>query len=182
MSLTDAELMRLFEAMADVPGDGQTVDLRAHALQTAWLARRAGADDVLVLAAALHDVGRVEAVRRAHPRLSHEFAGAAFAAAHLGARAAAVIALHVAAKRFLVSTEPGYRDRLGAASRASLDAQGGGMSEGELVWFGNHPAHRDAVRLRRWDDAARMPMGAALEPAELLAVHARALRGALAER
>jgi gamma-butyrobetaine dioxygenase len=176
VSLTDAELVRVLEAMAKLPSGTGGMDLRLHCLQAAWLARRAGADDVLVLAAALHDVGPVAALRPDRARLPHELAGAAFAAAHLGDRAAAMIALHVSAKRFLVATDPGYRDRLGRAAVECVTAQGGPMNPTEVTWFRNHPAHRDAVRLRRWDDAARIPTGAALTPAELLAIHARALR------
>jgi predicted HD phosphohydrolase len=61
---------------------------------------------------------------------------------------------HVAAKRYLVATEPGYGSALTPTSELSLRAQGGAEVDPALV---AHPWWPDALRLRRYDDAAKDP-------------------------
>ncbi|GAA3369725.1 HD domain-containing protein [Streptomyces antimycoticus] len=171
--LTGEELTALVDGLAGLPYGGEAVDQRTHALQTAWLARDAGADDELVVAAALHDIGRARPVRAEHPGLPHEVAGAEFARRRVSERTAWVIAQHVPAKRYLVATDPAYHALLSPASIASLKVQGGPMDEHEAAEFAAHPLSADAVALRRWDDAAKDPDGPRLRMPDLLAAHAR---------
>ncbi|MFD0441799.1 HD domain-containing protein [Streptomyces indonesiensis] len=171
--LTGEELTALVDGLAGLPYDGEAVDQRTHALQTAWLAMDAGADDELVVAAALHDIGRARPVRAEHPGVPHEVAGAEFARRRVSERAAWVIAQHVPAKRYLVATDAAYHALLSPASIASLKVQGGPMDEREVAEFAAHPLATDAVALRRWDDAAKDPDGPRLAMPTLLAAHAR---------
>lgn len=171
--LTSEELTALVDGLAGLPYGGEPVDQRTHALQTAWLAMDSGADDELVVAAALHDIGRARPVRAEHPGQPHEVAGAEFARHRVGERAAWVIAQHVPAKRYLVATDPAYHALLSPASVASLKVQGGPMDEREVADFAAHPLATDAVALRRWDDAAKDPDGPQLALPTLLAAHAR---------
>jgi predicted HD phosphohydrolase len=67
------------------------------------------------------------------------------------------IKLHVEAKRYLCHAEPGYWQSLSPASRHSLALQGGVLSLGEATAFLAQPFSTDAVRLRRWDDRAKLP-------------------------
>ncbi|MEU1597022.1 HD domain-containing protein [Streptomyces sp. NPDC005708] len=173
--LTGEELTALVEGLAGLPYGGEAVDQRTHALQRAWLASEAGADDELVVAAALHDIGRARPVRAEHPGLPHELAGAEFARSRLGERAAWVIAQHVPAKRYLVATDPAYHALLSPASVASLKVQGGPMDEHEVAEFAAHPLVADAVALRRWDDAAKDPDAPVLSMPALLVAHARCI-------
>jgi gamma-butyrobetaine dioxygenase len=171
--LSGQELADLVDGLAGLPYGGEPVDQRTHALQAAWFAVNAGADDELVVAAALHDIGRAESVRTEYPDLPHELAGAEFARKHLSKRAAWIIAQHVPAKRYLVATDSAYHDQLSPASVASLQRQGGPMDEREVAQFSAHPIAAEAVALRRWDDAAKDPNGPVLDMAELLAAHDR---------
>jgi gamma-butyrobetaine dioxygenase len=172
--LTTEELASLVDGLAGLPYGGEAVDQRTHALQTGWFAARAGADDELLLAATLHDIGRARPVRTEYPGLPHEAAGAAFARDRLGsARIAWVIAQHVPAKRFLVATDSAYRAVLSPVSIASLRVQGGPMDAAEVAEFGAHPLAAEAVQVRRWDDAAKDPTAPTLPVAELLAAHTR---------
>jgi predicted HD phosphohydrolase len=84
MMLTSDELAELIEGLAGLPYGGEAVDQRRHALQCAGHAVAAGSDDELVLATALHDIGRAEPVRAEFPGLPHEQAGAAFARDRIG--------------------------------------------------------------------------------------------------
>ena len=65
------------------------------------------------------------------------------------------VRLHVAAKRFLVATEPDYAARLSDASVHTLRLQGGPMSPDEVREFGALGYAWDAVTLRRLDEAAK---------------------------
>jgi predicted HD phosphohydrolase len=173
MTIAREDLARLIDGLAGLPYGGEAVDQRTHALQAGWFAARAGADDELLLAATLHDIGRAETVRAEHPDLPHELAGAEFARAHLGERAAWIIAAHVPAKRFLVATDPAYHGLLSLASVASLMRQGGPMDDDEVARFRAHPNAAEAVQVRRWDDDAKDPDGPALALADVLAAHDR---------
>ena len=75
------------------------VDLRTHALRCARLALTADADDALVVAALLHDIGRVRYLAKAAPGVAHEEVGRRFVEDRFGARAGWLVAQHVVAKR-----------------------------------------------------------------------------------
>ncbi len=64
--------------------------------------------------------------------------------------------MHVAAKRYLCATVPEYFDRLSPASVHSLSLQGGPMNEDEIAEFEANPFHREAVRVRIWDDGGKV--------------------------
>ncbi|HYF46563.1 MAG TPA: HD domain-containing protein [Acidimicrobiales bacterium] len=134
----------------------EVVTEREHALQAALLAEEAGADDATVAAALLHDVGRLLVgtgpADRAHDRLGERVLAELF-----GPEVTAPVGLHVAAKRFLCATEPAYAERLSAPSVRSLAIQGGPMGEAEVAEFRARPHSEAAVRLRRWDDEAKVP-------------------------
>lgn len=126
-----------------------------HALQTAALARQAGATEPIVAAALLHDVGHLLALRggSAGP---HERTGPAYLDAVFPASVTSVIALHVEAKRYLCATDAGYAATLSAGSVRSLRHQGGPMSPTERAAFEREAGWADAVDLRRWDDGAKL--------------------------
>ncbi|KAG0726848.1 hypothetical protein GWK47_035787 [Chionoecetes opilio] len=64
---------------------------------------------------------------------------------------------HVAAKRYLVTTDPKYYEGLSEASRGTLVHQGGPMSEEEAVSFKTNPNFQAALRMRHWDESAKDP-------------------------
>ncbi|HEY1967062.1 MAG TPA: HD domain-containing protein [Pseudonocardia sp.] len=171
--LTSDELAALIEGLAGLPYGGEPVDQRTHALQTGWYAEADGADDELLLAATLHDIGRARPLRAAHPGQPHESAGARWARECLTERIGWIIAQHVPAKRYLVATDPTYHELLSPVSVATLRQQGGPMAPGELAGFEAHRWYREAVRVRRWDDAAKDPDGPVLPVERLLAAHRR---------
>jgi gamma-butyrobetaine dioxygenase len=161
VSIVD-EILDLFARRGAAAYHGEAVSQAEHALQAAELAAREGAPDRLVVAALLHDLGHLldgqdEDLARRGRDGRHEEAGCAWLVRHFGPEVTEPIRLHVAAKRYLCAVEPAYRDGLSPASRLSLALQGGPMSDRECAEFESHPAYREAVRLRRWDDAAKVP-------------------------
>lgn len=174
--MTVDELRRLLEGLEGLPYGGEPVDQLAHALQAAGGALAEGAGDDLVLAALLHDVGRAPQVQAAHPGLGHDRAGALFVSGLLGERTGWLVGQHAEAKRYLVTVEPAYRALLSPASLQSLEEeQGGAMTQAEAEAFAAHPWSGDAVRLRRWDDAAKAPGAHVPGLDDLLAIYVRRL-------
>ncbi len=156
------EILDLFATQGASAYHGEDVSQEEHALQAAELAEREGAPDSLVVAALLHDVGHLLdgqdedlAVRGVDGR--HEEAGCAWLSRHFGPEVTEPIRLHVAAKRYLCAVDPSYLSGLSPASRLSLQLQGGPMTPGEVAEFEGNAYYRDAVRLRHWDDTAKVP-------------------------
>jgi len=139
-----------------------------HALQTAALAVAEGAEEPLVAAALLHDVGhllelaaQVGADPAAAPDgqgadLVHEAVGARYLAGLFPPSVTGPIALHVRAKRYRCAIDPAYHDSLSEGSRRSLVRQGGPMSTAEVRIYERNPAGRGATRLRGWDDGGKV--------------------------
>ena len=143
---------------------GEFVTQLAHALQSAEHARREGAGDDLVLAALLHDVGHLAGPRGAEsPKHDHGEGGAAVVRPFVPEHVSWVIGHHVVAKRYLCAVDRGYADQLSPVSVRSLAAQGGALPESERGRLEAHPWFADAVRVRRWDDLAKVP-GAVTAP------------------
>ncbi|SEH53468.1 Predicted HD phosphohydrolase [Mycolicibacterium rutilum] len=152
--------------------DEDVVDEFDHACQCAAIALADGADDELVLAAALHDIGHSPLLAdgsRAHDAIARDWLTPRF-----GARVGWLAGAHVAAKRFLVATRPGYGETLSAVSVASLVNQGGAAAD---VEFAGHPWWPDALRLRAYDDAAKQPGAAGVELGVLIAIAERLAEG-----
>lgn len=139
---------------------GEPVTQLEHALQSAKLAADAGADDETILAALLHDIGHVleGEVDDELGVIDHDEVGLRWLREHgYGERLVLLVGGHVDAKRYLVATNPGYAARLSPASTATLARQGGPMNASEVDAFASHPLHREMLRLRSWDEQAKVP-------------------------
>lgn len=159
---TALETLRLLlEARGGEQYDGEPVSHLDHALQCAGLALRAGADDALVAAALLHDIGHLASGLTGTPSAAgvddrHEALGAELLSGMFPQQVSEPVRLHVQAKRYLVAL-PAYARVLSDDSRRSLALQGGPMDDAERKAFDASPHAAAAIRLRRWDDAAKQP-------------------------
>ena len=160
MALTLADIERLFQEKGHEQYSGEPVTQLQHALQTAKLAEDWGADDELVTASLLHDLGHllhdlgatptVQGVDDLHQYRAIPFLRGVFSDGVIGA-----IQGHVDAKRYLCACTPGYYEALSADSKRSLVLQGGVFNAEEAVRFIGQPGAQQAVRLRVWDDLAK---------------------------
>lgn len=94
---------------------------------------------------------------RIHIDDRHESLGAQWLAAYLPPSVSEPVRLHVEAKRYLCTVEPGYAQRLAGDSVMSLKLQGGLMADEECEAFLAKPFSAEAIRLRRFDEAAKDP-------------------------
>jgi len=140
---------------------GEAVTMSEHMLQGACLAEQAGADDALVAAALLHDIGHYTSEFPPDAQDQgidnrHDVAGAAVLAPYFPKRVTDCVRYHVPAKRYLCATDPGYFARLSEASVLTLKLQGGPMSAAEVEAFARLANLDDILRVRIWDDAAKV--------------------------
>lgn len=157
----DDEVLRLFAQGGDSQYGGESVTQLEHGLQAALLAEQEGAPEELVVAALLHDIGHLlhdlpdDAPDNGVDDL-HENLGAAWIRGRFPASVLEPVRLHVASKRYLCAVEPGYLEALSEPSRVSLQLQGGPMSAEECEAFREGEFFESAIRLRRWDDEAKI--------------------------
>ena len=139
---------------------GERLNQLEHAIQTAMLAEKSVADASLIVASLLHDFGHLihdfgESVFKRGIDDHHEIVGAERLSAFFGEAVTMPIGMHVEAKRFLCATDRVYMKILSPASTRSLNLQGGPFSVVESEEFISRPFAADAVKLRRWDEAAK---------------------------
>jgi phosphonate degradation associated HDIG domain protein len=157
-----AAIAALFASEGAAEYFGEPVTQAEHMLQAAALAEQDHAARSLVAAALLHDVGHFAGTLSGHDLMRgtdnrHEENGAAWLGRWFGEEVTEPIRLHVAAKRYLCTVEPGYAATLSPASVYTLAVQGGPMQRAELAEFEANWYAAAAIRLRRWDDMAKDP-------------------------
>ena len=162
MSLTLHDIETLFADAGTRLYGGEAISQAAHALQAAQLAEQDGCPDALVAACLLHDLGHMlfeqgDGDVAAGDDDLHQYRIIPFLRGLFDDAVLAPITLHVDAKRYLSATEPGYLAALSPASVASLALQGGVMDDAQTQRFLQQPYAEEALRLRRYDDAAKVP-------------------------
>jgi len=71
-------------------------------------------------------------------------------------KTAVLVENHVNAKRYLTYTDKDYYDALSEASKQTLIFQGGRMTEKEAKEFEQNPYFELIIKMRRWDEAAKV--------------------------
>jgi phosphonate degradation associated HDIG domain protein len=158
---TIADIEAMFQAKGDCQYSGEPVSQLEHALQCAWLAERSGAGPALIAACLLHDFGHMSNDQGETPTLrgvddKHQYHGVSALKGLFPEAVLTPIRLHVDAKRYLCATDPVYWASLSDDSKRSLELQGGTYSAIEAAKFIVQPYAEDAVKLRRWDDLAKV--------------------------
>lgn len=185
MALTLDDIRTLFDRRGAEQYSGEPVTQLEHALQCAQLAEQAGADDALVTAALLHDLGHLLNDQGESPSLRgiddlHQFYALPFLRGLFGSAVLEPIRWHVDAKRYLCATRAHYHAALSEDSQRSLVLQGGVFTAAQAEEFMARPHATEAVQLRLWDDQAKAA-GLATPPlAHFLARAARCRSGATA--
>ena len=166
MSLTIPQIVELLGSRATTWYGQEAVSQLEHALQCAHLAERANESPETVVAALLHDLGHMLSAERtpvadqdALPAKDdlHQFVALPFLRSLFPDAVLEPIKLHVDAKRYLCAVDAGYWADLSPASKHSLELQGGRYDDAQVRGFEDLTFYAEAVRLRRYDDLAKVP-------------------------
>jgi phosphonate degradation associated HDIG domain protein len=158
-----SKIVNAFEQRGSGRYGKESVTQLQHALQSGQLAEDSGADNRLITAALLHDIGHIlgDHAMSTDCELNlddkHEAIGYHFLRQHFGNAVADPVRLHVVAKRYLCTMNTEYEGKLSPTSLKSYQDQGGTMSADEVEQFEAEPYFREALRLRHWDDTAKDP-------------------------
>ncbi|HEY0274074.1 MAG TPA: HDIG domain-containing protein [Chitinophaga sp.] len=157
------EIIRLYETFGKEDYIGEPVSQLEHMCQAAQLAELEGYDEEVILAAFFHDIGHlcehgtpVESMD-GYGVKDHEQLGAYYLRSKgFSEKIVQLVQAHVEAKRYLTRRYPAYYERLSEASRKTLEFQGGRMSEAEAADFENRPWFSLFIKMREWDDNAKL--------------------------
>ena len=161
MGLRLADIEKLFRDHGEIEYSGEGVTQLEHALQSAQLAEQAQAPLELVTAAFLHDLGHLLNLQGETPTArgiddQHQYFAIPFLRPLFRPAVIESIRLHVDAKRALCALEPEYYEALSEDSKRSLTLQGGIFSRQETEAFLAKPFADNALKVRRWDDRAKI--------------------------
>ena len=129
-----------------------------HALQSAACAMEITENEELIVAALLHDIGHLIPNENTTPQgnIDHDELGALYLKSmNFPHSVTHLIANHVKAKRYLVTTQPDYKSKLSAASLITLEHQGAMMSDEEVARFESDPFFDDIITIRICDEKAK---------------------------
>jgi phosphonate degradation associated HDIG domain protein len=142
---------------------GEKISQLEHMVQSAQLAAQQGYDEEVVLAAFLHDIGHICVSAHGDQGMdgfgvkNHEEIGADFLKGKgFSKKLVRLVESHVEAKRYLTYKDPGYFDQLSAASKKTLEYQGGQMGKDEAEAFEQYPLFDLIIKMRRWDEEAKI--------------------------
>ena len=160
---TILEIRQLFESQGDEEYYGENVSQYEHAAQAAILAKRQGYDEEVQIAAFLHDIGHLfpaqteEELMEVYGRKDHESVAADWLRERgFSEKIAVLVENHVNAKRYLTYIDDDYYEALSEASKQTLIFQGGRMTENEAKEFEQNPYFELIIKMRRWDEAAKI--------------------------
>jgi len=140
---------------------GEQVTVAEHMLQGAALAEKESADDELIAAVLLHDIGHFTSEFGTYAPTDevdkhHDTAGAHVLEAFFPPIVTECVRMHVAAKRYLCAVNVNYFGQLSQASKHTLSLQGGPMDHNMVAEFKLNPFYKDIVRVRIWDDQGKV--------------------------
>jgi phosphonate degradation associated HDIG domain protein len=157
------EIREIFLSQGDEEYYGEPVSQFEHAAQSAILAEKSGFDQEVQIAAFLHDIGHLlpaeseEELMAEYGRKDHEGVAADWLRERgFSEKIAVLIENHVNAKRYLCYANPSYYNNLSEASKQTLEFQGGKMGQEEAEEFEQNPYFEVIIRMRRWDEAAKV--------------------------
>jgi phosphonate degradation associated HDIG domain protein len=157
------EIFSLYERYGAADYIGEPVSQIEHMCQAAQLAEAENYDEDVVLGAFFHDIGHLcehlfsVASMDGYGALDHERLGGQYLRSKgFSEKIARLVESHVSAKRYLTFKYPEYYNKLSEASKVTLEKQGGVMDEIEAQHFEMDHLHLLFIKLRHWDDQAKV--------------------------
>jgi 2-amino-1-hydroxyethylphosphonate dioxygenase (glycine-forming) len=157
------EIMGFYQLHGGEEYAGEKVTQLEHMVQAAQLAEEQGFDEEVVLAAFLHDIGHICEAGHGDNEMDgfgikdHEEVAAEFLSKKgFSKKLIRLVESHVEAKRYLTYKDPEYYEQLSAASKKTLEYQGGRMEKDEAEAFEQYPLFKLIIQMRRWDEQAKI--------------------------
>ena len=157
------EIIELYKRHGGAEYAGESVTQLEHMFQAAKLAEQDGYDEDIILAAFLHDIGHICVAENKENGMAgfgimdHEEVGADYLEEKgFSKKVIRLVESHVEAKRYLTFKDPEYYDHLSVASKKTLEYQGGIMDADEANAFEQYPLFELIVKMRRWDEEAKV--------------------------
>ncbi|MDP4263975.1 MAG: HD domain-containing protein [Bacteroidota bacterium] len=157
------EIIMLYKNYGDEDYIGEPVSQIEHMCQCAQLAEAEGYPEEVILAAFFHDIGHLcehimpVQYMNGYGVADHEKLGADYLRSKgFSATIASLVENHVQAKRYLTYHYPEYYEQLSEASKKTLEFQGGRMTLEEAMRFEADPLFDLHIKLRRWDERAKL--------------------------
>jgi phosphonate degradation associated HDIG domain protein len=156
------EILTLYKMYGNQDYIGEPVSQIEHMCQCAQLAESENYDYEVILAAFFHDIGHLcEHIMEVdymedYGIVDHEKIGADYLKRKgFSKKITKLIGSHVGAKRYLTFKYPSYYEQLSAASKGTLNFQGGPMNEKEAKDFEKDGWFSLYITLRGWDEKAK---------------------------
>lgn len=155
------KILDIFATKGHSQYGGEPVSQLEHGLQCATLAKQNSASSELITACLLHDLGHLVRDLGDNPAEQgiddrHEYEAIKWLKSLFPPAVTEPIKLHVEAKRYLCAVDANYLASLSPNSQLSLILQGGAFSTEEATKFIAKPHAKDALKLRIWDDQAKV--------------------------
>jgi 2-amino-1-hydroxyethylphosphonate dioxygenase (glycine-forming) len=157
------EIKSLFKNKGNEDYFGENISQYEHAAQCLMMAISEEETQEMQVAALLHDIGHLldhaeTDAMDVYGRKDHEEAAEAWLSERgFSERIQKVVKNHVKAKRYLCFKYKEYHDALSEASKQTMRFQGGIMSQDEALEFENDTNFIESIKLREWDDKAKIP-------------------------
>lgn len=157
------EIIALYKKYGAEDYIGEPVSQIEHMCQAAQLAETEGYDEEVILAALFHDIGHFcqhlypAQLMGSYGIIDHEKSGSDFLKSRgFSDKIISLVQNHVQAKRYLTFINPDYYEKLSDASKKTLIYQGGRMNAEEATIFEKDPLFDLHIRLRLWDEQAKV--------------------------
>lgn len=117
----------------------------------------------LILGALLHDIGHLIVFENKsletmgdYGVMNHENIGAKYLGNYgFNDNICEFVSYHIRTKRYLITKNPEYYNKLSGASKKTFEYQGGKLSEKEMEDFENNPLFQFHLKIREFDDKAK---------------------------
>lgn len=171
------EALNLLKKYGDMGYIGEEVTQLEHAFQCAMLAeehcdkQETHIRNDFILGCLFHDIGHLLCYDNPelekmgdYGTMDHEKVGADYLRSlGFNENVCELVRNHINTKRYLISVNPGYYNKLSDASRKTFEYQGGRLNNKEIQNFRNDRLFNYHLKLREFDDKAKSTESTLLE-------------------
>jgi predicted HD phosphohydrolase len=142
---------------------GENISQLEHGYQAAILAEKENCSKEFIVGAFLHDIGHLLEFDNPHIQtmnnlgvMNHEKVGADYLRSKgFSELSCSIVENHVKTKRYLISKNTDYYNKLSDASKQTFEFQGGKLTEAEIKQYEQNKYFQENLKMRKYDDLAK---------------------------